>query len=204
MNVETPQASPALTDQNAFGVLLSYLDVEQDEYASDDSKAFVARFSAVRAAIAEFLDACPLAAPVRAWGLGHSVYLEFEEGDEEAELIPWLKNCRARLTGAEFRSAAILSYGSRWVSSESEDAHLVVLEPGENPAVRWSVLPGPSECWRHALAADTAVREDEEAESGWGPGLYLDVDAVEALGKSPNNQPTILRVAGAGFFRAGS
>jgi len=62
---------------------------------------------------------------------------------------------------------------------------------------------GPSEPLRRALCADAASRGDQDA-AGWGPGLYLDVDAVEALGRKPKNQPTILRSGGAEYFRAGS
>jgi hypothetical protein len=41
------------------------------------------------------------------------------------------------------------------------------------------------------------------SEPGWGPGLYLDTEAVEALGLNLKNQPTALNVAEATFFRVG-
>ena len=56
-----------------------------------------------------------------------------------------------------------------------------------------------------ALLAEAATHGDEQAAvEGWGPGLYLDVEAVEALGRKPKNAPTILRAGGVEFFRAGS
>ena len=56
-----------------------------------------------------------------------------------------------------------------------------------------------------ALLAEAATHGDETTVSeGWGPGLYLDLEAVEALGRRPKNTPTILRSGGAEFFRAGS
>ena len=63
----------------------------------------------------------------------------------------------------------------------------------------------PSEPLRRSLLAEAATHGDEqEGTEGWGPGLYLDVEAVEALGRKPKNAPTILRSGGAEFFRAGS
>jgi len=59
----------------------------------------------------------------------------------------------------------------------------------------------PSEPLRKALYADTATRPDADGEGGWGPGLYVDTEAVEALGRTPKNAPTTLRVAGAEFYR---
>ena len=53
------------------------------------------------------------------------------------------------------------------------------------------------------LVADVASRGDDEDGSGWGPGLYLDTEAAEALGMTPKNAPTVLRAAGASFYRAG-
>jgi hypothetical protein len=56
------------------------------------------------------------------------------------------------------------------------------------------------------MYADAASRltGDETAEDdGWGPGLYFDTEAVDALGRTPKNAPTALVTAGASFYRVG-
>jgi hypothetical protein len=70
--------------------------------------------------------------------------------------------------------------------------------------IRVCQVSRPSEPLRKALAADAATRRAEEDESsGWGPGLYVDAEALEALGRAPKNAPTALEIAGAVFYRAG-
>jgi hypothetical protein len=61
----------------------------------------------------------------------------------------------------------------------------------------------PSEPLRRALSAEVATHATGD-EPGWGPGLYLDTEAVEALGRTPKNAPTVLEIAGATFYRAGT
>jgi hypothetical protein len=46
-------------------------------------------------------------------------------------------------------------------------------------------------------------RADEGDERGWGPGLYVDLEAIEALGRSFKNAPTALEIGGATFYRVG-
>jgi hypothetical protein len=60
----------------------------------------------------------------------------------------------------------------------------------------------PSEALRRALYADTASH-GSDGEDGWGPGVFVDEDAVAALKRAFKNAPTALRVAGATFFRIG-
>jgi hypothetical protein len=79
--------------------------------------------------------------------------------------------------------------------------------PDALETVQWWSCSRPSEPLRRALYADAATRRDGDgAPSGWGPGLYLDTEAVEALGKTPKNEPTVLHAGGSGatFYRAGS
>jgi hypothetical protein len=61
----------------------------------------------------------------------------------------------------------------------------------------------PSEPLRRALTAEAASRVEGEGETalGWGPGLYLDVEAAEALGLAPKNAPTVLSVPGIRAYR---
>jgi hypothetical protein len=39
---------------------------------------------------------------------------------------------------------------------------------------------------------------------GWGPGLYVEKDAIEQLGKSLKNEPTALPVLSSVFYRIGA
>lgn len=188
-----------MTDENAFGVLLSYFDVEDDEYGLEREQ-FVERFEAFRRAVRVCLESPP-GEDVRGLDVGHALYLEVAEGDHEDGLIGWLQRARSRLGEQGFRTAAVLSYGSRW-DNEQESPDFGVERFGRVQLVTFS---NPSEPLRRALNAETACHGDEElGETGWGPGLYLDTEAVEALGKKPKNEPTTLVVAGATFYRAGS
>lgn len=188
-----------MLDENAFGLLIAYHDLEDDEYAGERSD-FIERYRAFRELVRARLTSEPPARRARALDLGHAVYVELLEDEEErAELIGWLRGFRAALAERDYRTAAFLTYGSAWVEEISGG------ESVECGAVRLLAVSLPSEPFRRALLGEAASHGDEEAgQEGWGPGLYLDVDAVEALGKKPKNAPTILRSAGAAFFRAGS
>jgi hypothetical protein len=72
-------------------------------------------------------------------------------------------------------------------------------------------ISNPSEPLRRAQYGEAAAHDDD-AEGGpgsdrptraWGPGLYLDTEAAEALAMSPKNAPTVLYARGAGFYRVG-
>ncbi len=185
-----------MIDENAFGFLISYFDVEDDEYALERDE-FVARFTLFRRTIVECLDAIPLGRGVRAMDIGHAVYAEVAEGDQSEDPLSWIKMVRARLSGRGFSTVGVLTHGSRW---EVEGAVPFSTEFAGDVAL--TSVSRPSEPLRRALSADAAARE-EEAE-GWGPGLYLDTEAVEALGRTPKNAPTLLRASGgAEFYRAG-
>lgn len=183
------------TDENAFGVLIAYHTLEEDEYALEPAD-FAARFTQFRAAVRECIAAFPLASSALVRELGHAVYLEFADGDQAEDPIGWIKLVRARLTGMELSSVGVLSHGGRWLA-EAQDA------PPEVTGISWQPVSLPSEPLRRALYAETATHStDEEDESGWGPGTYIDTEAVEALGRTLKNAPTPLAVAGATFFRA--
>ncbi|HTQ06491.1 MAG TPA: hypothetical protein VMI54_21675 [Polyangiaceae bacterium] len=186
-----------MIDESAFGLLIAYLTLEDDEYAGERAD-FVARHAGfVELCRARLGDAPPGQAP-RALELGHALYVELVEGAHAPELISWLKQTRAALAERGYGAAGILTYGSTWLDVE---ARAVSEALGQGVIVRAS---GPSEPFRRALMAEAAARGgDETDDAGWGPGLYLDVDAVEALGKKPKNAPTILRAGGAEFYRSG-
>jgi hypothetical protein len=188
-----------MIDESAFGLLIAYLNIEDDEYAGERAD-FVERYADFRARLCERLVAEPPGARARALELGHAFYVELLDGDNERDLIAWLRETRAALAGPGFVTAAILAYGGSW--HDEAEPYPNVTELGGATLVCAS---GPSEPLRRALSAEASARGDEDAGMpGWGPGLYLDVDAVEALGRKPKNQPTVLRSGGAEFFRAGS
>ncbi|MCA9592471.1 MAG: hypothetical protein KC776_04145 [Myxococcales bacterium] len=183
-------------DENAFGLLVSYYDVENDEYALE-REDFVARFTEFKNLMLDCVESFPLGESLRAVDLGHAVYVEMADGDQEEDPIVWLKMVRARLTGRELRSVGVLSYGSRWLDDDDELPEAIDMNKAE-----WVSVSRPSEPLRRALYAETASRQDEDdAPDGWGPGLYVDTEAVEALGRALKNAPTPLAVAGATFFR---
>ena len=182
-------------DENAFGVLVSYYDIENDEYGLEPD-AFAERWQEFRAAWRECLGIWQLGQGARALDLGHALYLEVVEGDQSEDPIVWLKMVRARIEEKGFTSVGVVTYGGRW---QEEEAAAADAEVG---GVRVRTASMPSEPLRRALAADAASRYDEEdAPEGWGVGLYADTDAIEALGKKFKNAPTPLSIAGATFYR---
>ena len=192
-----------MIDENAFGVLLSYFGVEDEEYGLGRAE-FVERFEAFRAAVRAFLAETPLGQGAFALDLGHAVYAEVGEGDQAGSPLAWAKRLRAALAEKDFETVAVVTHGSRWVSAEASAQSTEHL--GEFALVTAS---NPSEPLRRAFYAETATRQDEDDVDedgellGWGPGLYLDTEAAEALGMTPKNAPTVLRSGGAGFYRAG-
>lgn len=65
---------------------------------------------------------------------------------------------------------------------------------------------GPSEPLRKVLAVEAFAQPttSSEADQGWGPGLYVEQDAIEQLGKSLKNAPTALSVLSSVFYRLGA
>jgi hypothetical protein len=210
-----------LIDENAFGVLISYFAVEDDEYGLEREE-FAARFEAFRANIRAYLSEFPLGQGAFALDLGHAFYAEVAEGDQGLNPLTWVKKLRAELLEEEFQTVAVVTHGSRWVDPQGNTTTQSTEHLGEFALVTAS---NPSEPLRRALYADTASRPQDQGEqgnddhehdghdghdsdegqepSGWGPGVYLDTEAAEALSMTPKNAPTILWSGGAGFYRAG-
>lgn len=184
-----------LIDENAYGYLFSYLEIEDDEYSLGPEE-FTARFlkfrEVINAAVAEQAPGEGL----RVVELGHAIYLEIAEGDEAVDPFSYLKRVRGLLEESEISTAAVLSHGSRWVTSAASDQASAGVE---------GAAVYPSEALRRALYADTACQpgDDEDLEPGWGAGLYVDTEAIESMGKVLKNAPTPLAVAGATFYRFG-
>ena len=185
----------AFSDENAFGVLIGYHAIEDDEYRLE-AEAFAARFAEFRAAVRACVAAFPLASAGLAREFGHAVYIEFADGEQLEDPIGWIKTVRARLNALELPSVGVLSHGGRW------QADPVEAPPASACGIDWQLVSLPSEPLRRALYAETASHgRDDEDESAWGPGIYVDTEAIEALGRTLKNAPTPLAVAGATFFR---
>lgn len=189
-----------MLDENAFGLLISYFWIENDEYALEPEQ-FLARLERFRTLVLEAAAEEPPGADATALDLGHAFYFEVGDGDQVGDPIAWLNRRRARLSEAEIVSAAVLTHGSRWVSAEDGR---VVRGSEARGGLQLLRVGGPSEPLRRALDADGASRlDDAEDADGWGPGLYVEVDAVEALGKKFKNAPTPLRAGTGTFYRLG-
>jgi hypothetical protein len=184
-----------MIDEDAFGMLFSYYDVEDDEYGSDERADFVRRFEGFEQGVLGIVREMALPPEHHVLCLGHAVYVEFPDAEELPRLLNEFRAAGARLRSAGFNNVTVLSHGSRWVQ-EGEGAALSI---SEQPP-RIARISRPSEPLRRALHVEALARSDEDT-SGWGPGVYVDTEALEALGKTPKNAPTVLRACGAQFFR---
>ena len=190
-----------MIDENAFGLLIAYFNIEDEEYTGE-REHFIERYATFSALVRDRLSEQPLADAARAIDLGHAFYVELADGDQAVDLIAWLRDARAHLAEHGFATAGMLAHGSCWVDEADPRPDIVDCGP-----VKLFRASRPSEPLRRCLLAEAATHANEDEDDdddGWGPGLYLDVEAVEALGRKPKNTPTILRAGGAEFFRAGS
>ena len=186
-----------MIDENAFGLLIAYHTIENDEYALDRDE-FVTRLEAFRATVLGWLEAERLGDSLLVVDLGHAIYCELGEGDEQADPFTWIKGLRAKLEEAQFVNAAVLVHGGRWVPKEEMDLPGVAIV-GEQVVAH---VAHCSEPMRRALYVEAATQDDDDR-PGWGPGLYVDADAIEALGKKLKNAPTELTTAGVTYYRFG-
>jgi hypothetical protein len=184
-----------MIDEDAFGILFSYYEIEEDEYGSDDREDFVRRFEAFEQLGLAAVRGLELPAEHHVVCLGHAVYAEVRDGEDTPQLFARFRAAAAQLASQGFVSVAVLTHGSRWV----QDGDGVALNV-EGEAPRIARVSRPSEPLRRALFAAALAQGDEDVE-GWGPGVYADTEALEALGKAPRNAPTVLRAPGAAFFR---
>ncbi len=185
-----------LIDENAFGILIAFYDIEDVEYALSPVD-FADRFSEFRSAVLGAAAEAPLGTGTSVLDLGHALYFEIADGDQAMDPMAWLKRVKEALAQHEFALTFVITHGGRWLS---ESAPLPeILETG---GYRLTHATRPSEPLRRALYAETATHGSDGSD-GWGAGTYVDTEAVEALGKSPKNAPTPLSAAGATFYRMG-
>jgi hypothetical protein len=185
-----------MIDEDAFGMLFSYYDVEDDEYGLPERADFVRRFEAFERAVLEVVQSMALPEEHHVLCMGHAVYVEFPDVEELPQLLNQFRSAGARVHDDGFTNVTVLTHGSRWVN-DGRGAELSIT--GDAPRILR--ISRPSEPLRRALHVEALARRDEDETSGWGPGVYVDTEALEALGKTPKNAPTVLRACGAQFFR---
>ena len=189
-----------MIDENAYGFLLSYHNIENDEYSLERDD-FATRFRLFRSTVLEYLSSVPLGARAKALDLGHAVYVEVAQGDEECDPFQWLKGARERLAGLDFVTVAVLTHGSRWAFEHTAPDETVTRVGGAT----LTSASTPSEPLRRSLYAEAASQPDDQLQTpGWGPGLYVDAEAIEAMGRKLKNAPTPLCAAGATYYRVGT
>ena len=188
-----------LVDENAYGVWISWFDAEDVEYAQSADK-FPPRIMVFRSAVTEFLKDEPLGEGVRAFDFGTAIYVEVGDEDETTDLIKWVRAFRAYLKDGDWDTFAVVAHGGRWVAREPN-----ACLPSQVGNVEVVASFGPSEPFRKVMAAEAMAHDDEETgESGWGVGLFIDVDALEAMNRTLKNAPTALCSGGACFYRVGA
>jgi len=188
-----------LLDENAYGIWVSWFDAEDVEYSQSADK-FPPRIMVFRSAVAEYLARAPLGEGVQAVDFGTAIYVEVGDGDESVDLLKWVREFRSYLRDGDWETFAVVSHGGRWVAQEP-DACL----PSRVGTVKVLASFGPSEPFRKAMAAEAMAHDDEESgEAGWGVGVFVDADALEALDRKLKNAPTALCSGGACFYRVGA
>jgi hypothetical protein len=188
-----------MIDENAFGLLVAYHTIENDEYALERDE-FLVRLGVFRDAVLEWMRAERLGDGVLAVDLGHAIYCEIGEGDEDADPFAWIRGLRARLDEAGVTNVAVLVHGGRWVPDDGDALDLPgVAVVGEHVVAK---VAHSSEPLRKALYVEAATQDDDER-PGWGQGFYVEADAIEALGKKLKNAPTVLTTAGGTYYRFG-
>lgn len=230
-----------MIDENAFGILLAHYDLESLEYSLGED-AFLEHLGRFNNLVDTKLAATPLASSMRRVDMGHAVYLEFADGEQETDPLAWIRAMRLLLVEADIPNVCVLAAGGRWVEASEEecpsdsDVSLPSVEsmPQARESGAWRVSTakepdasnplaspcpihnerveatspgtfGPSEPLRKALAAESFAQPTTSGatDHGWGPGLYVEKDAIEQLGKNLKNAPTALAVHSSTFYRIG-
>ena len=187
-----------MIDENAFGIWISWFDAEEVEYAQSADK-FPPRIAVFRKAVRGFLEESGLGDGAQMLDFGTAVYLEIADDDGTPDVVKWARHLRAFLADGDWTTFVAVTYGGRWVPEDGANAAASTVG-GVDVLLTW----GPSEPFRRAMYAESRAHDDEETgEVGWGTGLFLDVDVLEAQGRKLKNEPTELWASGACFYRIG-
>jgi len=196
---ETGAADLPLVDENAFGIWVSWFDAEDVEYAQSADK-FPPRIMVFRSAVTDYLERNPLGDGATAIDCGTAIYVEIAAGDQSADLLAWARGFRSFLADGDWTTFVAITHGGRWVPATDE-----AKMPPRVGDVAILASFGPSEPFRKAMAAEAMAHDDEETgDRGWGSGMFVDVEALEALDRKLKNEPTALCCPGGCFFRIGA
>lgn len=188
-----------MEDENAFGIWLSWFDAEEVEYSQSADK-FPPRLMVFRSAVQDYLGQNSPGSNAIAIDMGTSVYVEIADGDHKVDPFAWLKGLRTYLSQGDWTTFGVITHGGRWVTSKPG-----ATMPSKVGDVQVMASFGPSEPMRKAMAAESMSHDDEDGDfEGWGPGLFVDEEALDAMNRKLKNEPTALRCAGACFFRIGA
>ena len=77
-----------MQDENAFGLLFAFYDLEDAEYGLEPEE-FVERFTEFRSTVLSSAAEQVLGQAVRVIDLGHALYFEVGDGDQSADPIGW-------------------------------------------------------------------------------------------------------------------
>lgn len=102
-----------MIDENTFGVLVSWYDIEDAEYGMEPEE-FAERWREFGSAWRDALTVFQLGEGAHALDLGHAVYIEIADGDQTEDPIVWLKMVRARIAEKGFTTVGVVSHGGRF------------------------------------------------------------------------------------------
>jgi hypothetical protein len=83
-----------MIDENAFGILIGYFSIEDDEYGLE-RRQFVEAFGRFRSTIYDYVVEALPASEARALDLGLAVFFEFAVGEQLTDTIGWARALRA-------------------------------------------------------------------------------------------------------------
>jgi hypothetical protein len=135
-----------MIDEDAFGILFSYYEVEDDEYGTDDRNEFVERFQAFERLALVAIQSLELPSDHHVLCLGHALYAECPDHEDTPQLFARFRAAAARLASEGFVNVAVLAHGSRWVE-ERQGAELAI----SDGSPRVARVSRPSEPLRRAL-----------------------------------------------------
>ncbi len=178
-----------MIDENAFGVFIALFDATNLEYAVsvDEYARLLLLF---RAVVREGVAEAPWLSAAQPRDFGTAVYFERTADDPwPTSPIAWLRELREEHRKRGVVTLGVVTCGSRWDSAE--------LEPLGMP------IACSSEPLRKALAVEACAAAGlvERDAEGWGPGLYVESDAITALGRTLKNTPTAFYAATGEFYR---
>jgi len=178
-----------MLDDNAFGLLIALFDATTLEYAVSPEE-YVRVLGEFRAVVKAAVVDAPWLSEVTPRDFGTAIYFE-RLADEPWPTSPiaWLRELRRKHRERGLLTLGVVTHGSRWESAEFEPLGVPIACSSEPLRKALAV---------EACAAPGLLGADAE---GWGPGLYVESDAIAALGRTLKNTPTAFYAATGEFYR---